>query len=293
MAKPPLILPEPRLRAIGAAYGRAIAARRRERALALLIFIVLTGAAAYAGDVSLSKLFAHIENFTGYFSRLVPELRLGSLPADLSEWMWNIDGWGELLFDTVLIAYCGTLLGFAGGFCLCFFAAPNLMPSPAVRFCARRFLEFLRSVPDLVFALIFVYAFRLGPLPGVLAIALHTAGALGKLFTEAAEDIAMETAEGVRVCGAGWFGTIRFAVLPQVLPLFASYTLLRFEVNVRGSTVLGFVGAGGIGQDYLEAIRQFHYSDVSAILVLIVAMVFAIDMAAERLRHRLIGREAR
>jgi phosphonate transport system permease protein len=102
----------------------------------------------------------------------------------------------------------------------------------------------------------------------------------------------MAPAEGLRACGAGWFQTIRFAVLPQVLPLFVSYTLLRFEVNVRGSTVLGFVGAGGIGQDYLEAIRQFHYSDVSAILVLIIAMVFAIDMASERLRHRLIGREA-
>jgi phosphonate transport system permease protein len=291
MANPLLILPEERLTPVRSSYKRAIATRRKEGALALLIFAALTGAAAYAGDVSLSKLFAHIGNFTGYFSRIVPELRLDSLAADLSEWMWNIDGWAGLLFDTALIAYCGTVLGFIGGFILCFFAAPNLMPSAAVRFSARRLLEFLRSVPDLVFALIFVYAFQLGPLPGVLAISLHTAGALGKLFSEAVEDTAMAPAEGLRACGAGWFQTIRFAVIPQVLPLFVSYTLLRFEINVRGSTVLGFVGAGGIGQDYLEAIRQFHYSDVSAILVLIIAMVFAIDMASEHLRHRLIGRE--
>lgn len=272
-------------------YERSVAVRRRQAMLGLLVLIALTAAAGYAGEVSLWKFWAHIGNFTGYFSRIVPELALETFATDLGEWMWNIGRWVQLIFDTVLIAYCGTILGFIGGFSLCFFATSNLMPSRAVRFSARRLLEFLRSVPDLVFALIFVYAFRLGQIPGVLAIALHSTGALGKLFTEAAENVNMQPVEGSRACGGGWFQTIRFAVLPQVLPTFASYTLLRFEINVRGSSVIGFVGAGGIGQDYLEAIRQFHYSDVSAILVLIVITVFIIDIATERLRHRLIGFE--
>jgi phosphonate transport system permease protein len=291
LANPLLILPEQQLQRLRSSYERSVAVRRRQGTLGLFVLIALIAAAGYAGEVSLSKLWAHIGNFTGYFSRIVPELAFQTFATDLDEWMWNIGRWVQLIFDTVLIAYCGTILGFIGGFSLCFFATSNLMPSRAVRFSARRLLEFLRSVPDLVFALIFVYAFRLGPIPGVLAIALHSTGALGKLFTEAAENIDMQPVEGSRACGGGWLQTIRFAVLPQVLPTFASYTLLRFEINVRGSSVIGFVGAGGIGQDYLEAIRQFHYSDVSAILVLIVITVFIIDIATERLRHSLIGFE--
>jgi phosphonate transport system permease protein len=205
--------------------------------------------------------------------------------------MWNIGVWGKLILDTLLIAYCGTLLGFLGGFTLCFFAAPNLMPNGAVRFAVRRFLEFCRSVPGLVFALIFILTFGLGAMAGILAIAIHAAGALGKLFTEAAENIDMKPVEGVKACGAKWAEAIRYAVLPQILPSFASYGLLRFEINVREASVIGFVGAGGIGQDFLEAIRKSYYSDVSAILVLITVTVFTIDIVSGRLRHHLIGFE--
>ena len=249
----------------------------------------LAVAAAIAGEVSLSKLFANIGNFTGYFARIIPQIRLAHFEADFGEWMWNIHRWGALILDTLLVAYCGTLLGFLGGFTLCFFAASNLMPKAAVRFAARRLLEFCRSVPGLVFALIFIMAFGLGPVAGVFAIAIHATGALGKLFTEVAENIDMKPVEGVKACGANGREVIRYAVLPQVLPSFASYGLLRFEINVREASVMGFVGAGGIGQDFLEAIRKFYYSDVSAILVLITLTVFAIDMVTERLRHRLIG----
>jgi phosphonate transport system permease protein len=291
MASPLLILPEQQLKPLRAAYERAAAARRRRSYLVLLALMALTAAAAVAGEVSLSKLFSNIGNFTDYFERIIPQLRLSHFRADLGEWMWNIDGWGKLILDTLLVAYCGALLGFLGGFALCFFAAPNLMPSPAVRFAARRFLEFCRSVPGLVFALIFILAFGLGPMAGIFAIAIHAAGALGKLFTEAVENIDMKPVEGVKSCGATWTGVIRHAVLPQVLPSFASYGLLRFEINVREASVMGFVGAGGIGQDFLEAIRKSYYSDVSAILVLIMVTVFAIDIASGWLRHRLIGFE--
>lgn len=103
----------------------------------------------------------------------------------------------------------------------------------------------------------------------------------------------MGPVEGAAATGASWVSTMRFAVVPQVLSNFASYALLRFEINVRGASVMGFVGAGGIGQDLIEAIRKFYYADVSAILLLIILAVVVIDMATERLRHRLIGLEHR
>ncbi|MDT8263177.1 ABC transporter permease subunit, partial [Roseomonas sp. DSM 102946] len=121
--------------------------------------------------------------------------------------------------------------------------------------------------------------------------AIHTAGALGKMCTEVVENIDMRPVEGIRSTGGGWLTAVRFGALPQVLPNFASYALLRFEINVRQAAVLGFVGAGGIGQDLLEAIRKFYYNDVSAILLLIILAVMVIDMLTERLRHHLIGLE--
>jgi phosphonate transport system permease protein len=130
-------------------------------------------------------------------------------------------------------------------------------------------------------------------MPGVLALTLHTLGALGKQFAEVAENIDMKPVEGAISTGASRILSIRFAVLPQVMSNFASYTLLRFEINVRGAAVMGFVGAGGIGQDLMEAVRKFYYSDVSAILLLIITTVVVIDLVTERLRHALIGLEHR
>jgi phosphonate transport system permease protein len=118
-------------------------------------------------------------------------------------------------------------------------------------------------------------------------------GAMGKLFSEVVENIDMKPVDGLTATGAGWWQTIRFAVVPQVLSNFASYALLRFEINVRGASIMGFVGAGGIGQDLIEAIRKFYYSDVSAILVLIIITVSVIDSLTSQLRHRLIGLEER
>ena len=127
----------------------------------------------------------------------------------------------------------------------------------------------------------------------MLAIAIHSAGALGKQFFETTENIDPMPIEGLRSVGASYIGTIRYAAVPQVLASFASFALLRFEINVRGATVLGFVGAGGIGQDLMEAIRKFYYSDVSAMLVLIIAVVMTIDISTQYLRRALIGEERR
>jgi phosphonate transport system permease protein len=186
-----------------------------------------------------------------------------------------------------------SLTGVIGAFAAAAPASRNLMRRAWVRFAVRRSLEFCRTVPDIVFALIFVAAFGLGALPGILAIAIHTTGALGKLFTEVVENIDMAPVEGVASTGASWLSQVRFAVTPQVLSNLVSYALLRFEVNVRGATVIGFVGAGGIGQDLIVAIRKFYYSDVSAMLLMIIVTVMAIDMLSARLPHRLLAMESR
>jgi phosphonate transport system permease protein len=153
-------------------------------------------------------------------------------------------------------------------------------------------MEIARAVPEIVYALIFVFSFGLGPFPGVLAIAVHSTGALGKLFSEVNENVDHQPLEGIRAGGGNWFQVIRYGVVPQVLPNFLSYTLLRFEINVRAASVVGFVGAGGIGQELMFVIRQFIYVDISAIVILIMLMVTTIDMTCEKIRHYAIGKEA-
>jgi phosphonate transport system permease protein len=213
--------------------------------------------------------------------------------TDIGEWFWGWRKWLWMLGETILISYVGTLSGAILGFSLNFFAAENTSPAPWLRFAVRRVLEFARTVPGIVFALIFVIAFGLGPMAGVLAIAIHSTGALGKQFSEIVENADMKPAEGVRSTGASWISCMRFAVLPQVAAGYASYALLRFEINVREASVMGFVGAGGIGQELVVAIRKFYYSDVSAILLTIILTVFIIDIGTGWARGRLFGRDAR
>jgi phosphonate transport system permease protein len=151
----------------------------------------------------------------------------------------------------------------------------------------------MRTVPEIVFALILVWAFGIGALAGILAIALHTAGALGKLFAEVVENAGMGPWDGVRASGGSWVQACRLAVLPQVLPNLLSYALLRFEINLRSASVIGFVGAGGIGEELYKVISSNYYEEISAILLLIILSVAAIDLLSERLRHRVIGAAGR
>lgn len=274
-------------------YDEAVAARRRQTLIGVAVLLAAIVVACIVGEVDPVRFAANIHRLPDYIGRIFTLENGRPVWTDPLEWMWGIDLWLRLLGETILIAYLGTVVGALLGFALCFVASANLVRSPWPRALARRSLEICRTVPELVFALLFVQAFGLGPLPGVLAIAIHTVGALGKLFAEVVENIDMKPVEGVVACGGTWVESIRFAVLPQVMSNFASYALLRFEINVRGAAVMGFVGAGGIGQDLLEAIRKFYYSDVSALLVLIIVTVMLIDLGTERLRHELIGREAR
>jgi phosphonate transport system permease protein len=283
--------PQARLQELADRYAAAVAAKRRRVWLGAGLLIVATLAAGWMGDVNLSKFAENFWRFPAYFAGTAPNFSLSSAWADLAEWFWGLPRWARLLGDTLLIAYMGTLAGGICGFVLCFLASANLVKSRAIVFATRRLLEFCRTVPEIVFALIFVLAFGLGPLPGVLAIAIHTTGALGKQFAEVVENIDSKPIEGVAASGGSWIQIVRFGAVPQVLSNFVSYGLLRFEINVRGAAVMGFVGAGGIGQDLIEAVRKFYYTDVSAILLLIVATVMLIDFITERVRHRLLGLE--
>jgi phosphonate transport system permease protein len=282
---------DPAIRAHAAAYATAMATKRRQTLIGAAVLAVLIWLAALGSEVDLGKFAANAWRFPKYILDTMPTLRFATLGSDLAEWFWGLDGWLKLLWQTVLIAYTGTIIGVVGGFLLCFVAAANLGRSGWLRFVTKRYLEFCRTVPEIVFALIFVIAFGLGPLPGVLAIAIHTTGAMGKLFSEVVENIDMKPVDGLTATGASWWQVIRYAVVPQVLSNFASYSLLRFEINVRGASIMGFVGAGGIGQDLIEAIRKFYFTDVSAILLLIILAVMLIDYGTERLRHALLSLE--
>ena len=284
-------LPDEQLAALSAPYRAELAARSRMPLLGLLVLGLCIVLSALMAEVDLVRFFANIGKFTSYIGRIFYLDTGASVFTDMAEWFWGLRKWSIKLMDTLLIAYLGTLLGAIAAFGLCFSASANLAPSGTRRFVVRRCLEFCRSVPEIVFALIFVVAFGLGPVPGVLAIMIHTAGALGKLFSEVVENIDLKPVEGAIASGASRWQAIRYAVVPQVLSNFASYALLRFEINVRGASVMGFVGAGGIGQDLIESIRKFYYSDVSAILLLIIAAVMLIDFGTERLRHALISSE--
>ncbi|MGY3447244.1 MULTISPECIES: phosphonate ABC transporter, permease protein PhnE [unclassified Bradyrhizobium] len=293
MATAVSILPAQQLAVLEDAYRKAVARKRLRGALATAAFCVALVVAAFGAEVNLRTLFTYFGNFVSYFDRILTLDSGARVWTDPAEWFWGWHKWLRMLGETLLISYVGTLTGAVFAFALNFFAAQNTSPGPWVRFIIRRLLEFARTVPGIVFALIFVIAFGLGPMAGVLAIAIHTTGALGKLFAEIVENADMKPVEGIRSTGASWLSCMRFAILPQVSAGYASYALLRFEINVREASVMGFVGAGGIGQELVVAIRKFYYSDVSAILVTIILTVFIIDISTGWLRGRLFGKETR
>lgn len=257
------------------------------------IFIIgmLTVISGKLGDVDLIHLWDRLPRFTSYFGRMVPELAWDTIGEDLARWYWNGGVWLTALTQTVLIAIYATLLGTVFGYIFSFLAANNLSPSFLSSFVSRRVLEIARTVPELVFAVLFVYSFGLGPLAGVLAIGLHSFGALGKLFADVAENTDLEQVRGVRATGASWMQTMAFGVSPQVLPDYLSYALLRLEINVRAASVLGFVGAGGIGQELYTAVKSFNHTDISAIALMLLATVIAIDSFCTWLRGQVIGSE--
>lgn len=286
-------LASPAVAAFERRRAELLAQRRRATLLygGLLLLALLLS--AWVSEVSPAKVAEGIPRFGEYFAQTLPSLSWQHLFAgteqegSLAYWFYRLDNWALLLLETANIAAFATLFGTVIAFALAFLAARNTGVTPWVAAGVRRLLEACRTVPEIVYALIFVWAFGIGPLAGILAILIHTIGALGKLFAEVIENTDLGAADGVKCAGGSWVQQMRFGVLPQVLPNFLSYAILRFEINVRGASVIGFVGAGGIGQELYSVIAQNYYEEISAIVVLIIITVALIDLVSERLRRGL------
>jgi phosphonate transport system permease protein len=189
---------------------------------------------------------------------------------------------------TACIALWGTALALVIAVPLGLLGARNLAPHPLVYFAARRAMDVLRAVNEFVFALMFVTAVGLGPFAGMLALGIHTGGVLGKLLSEAVEAVDPGQVEGVSAVGARGAHVIAFGVVPQVLPHFLSYVLLRFESDIRSASVIGMVGGGGIGFYLWDTIRAFNDREAATVILLIVAMVMCVDVVSARVRRAVI-----
>ncbi|MFI4986737.1 MAG: phosphonate ABC transporter, permease protein PhnE [Alphaproteobacteria bacterium] len=195
--------------------------------------------------------------------------------------------WGPTL-DTICVAIWGTVIGTIIGLPLGALGAGNLNRSVLSRNAALALLNILRSISELIWAVFFVAAVGLGPFPGALALGVNFAGILGRLYAEAIENIEQGPLEALRATGAGQVQVILFAVMPQVLPQIVSYNLYWFEVGIRSATVLGMIGAGGIGFELVTSIRLYEFGDTAAILLTILALVTVIDQASHLIRARIV-----
>ncbi len=196
-----------------------------------------------------------------------------------------------LLIETLNIAIVSTIIGFVGACGLSLLATRNLDVWPPLVPITRRIMDILRAFPELIVALVLIYMLGANALPAVIAVALHTFGALGKLFSEVNENIDQKPIEGLKAAGGGWLQRIRYAVLPQVAPNYLSYALLRLEINVRASAILGYVGAGGIGVKLRETIGWGigRKDDTAMIFLMLFLSIVIIDQLSSFLRARLIG----
>ncbi|MBD2213717.1 phosphonate ABC transporter, permease protein PhnE [Nostoc linckia FACHB-104] len=202
----------------------------------------------------------------------------------------NFSDWKYYLSETIItisMGIWGTLMAAIAAVPLSILASNNMFPVWVVQF-TRRLLDAMRAINEIVFALIFVVAVGLGPFAGVLALFVHTTGTLGKLFSEAVESIEPGPVEGIRATGANHIQEVIYGVIPQVLPLWTSFTLYRFESNVRSASVLGIVGAGGIGVSLYQSFGAFEYQKVCAILIILIVATGTIDVVSAKIREWLV-----
>jgi phosphonate transport system permease protein len=260
----------------------------------LLIGIILSSKII---DINSSNLLNGIPRLGDYVSQILPSLESSNLflsPKDqgsIAYWYFNLPKYLKLLFETFNMALLATIIGSTLALFLSFLAAKNTSPNSLVFFTIRRILEFFRGVPEIIFAILFVWVLGIGPLAGIIAMTLHTTGSLGKLFSEVHENSNNKPIDALKASGGNWLSEMKFGLLPQVLPNLISYVLLRFEINIRASTILGFVGAGGIGQELYLVINFNYYEEVSAIILLIILTVISIDLFSGYLRKNIIGVE--
>jgi len=256
---------------------------RLQRLAGWSVFVLLTGWCLWAFGFSPARLLEGAGRFGNVLSFMFPPHIWTTWP----EWREILKGLGE----TVAMAFMGTLLGAIFAFPLAFLGAKNIMPLAWLRLGVRRGFDALRAVEQLILALVFIRAFGLGPLAGILAIAVSEIGTFSKLFSEAIENTSKKPVDGVRASGGGSLQTVRFAILPQALPVILSIILYNFESNARTGTILGIVGAGGIGFLLADRINAYRWPEAWTIIFLIVFMVYLIDGFSGFLRKRIIGGE--
>jgi phosphonate transport system permease protein len=261
------------LAAFEAAFDRHRARARLAQVVGVLVFSALMGASALIAQVDVARLVSGWPNISGFFVQFLPDLQSSVLTQDagtegsFAYWFYDADKWALSILTSINMAVLGTVLAVSSGLALGLLSARNLGVPGVVSFPVRRLLELLRTMPDLVLALVFVFAFGVGPLAGLLAIWLHATGALGKLYAEVIENISEAPIEGMRGTGA---------------------SLLRFEINVGAAAAIGFVGGGGIGHEFISAMQFGAYRDASAILAMIILVIFVVDLVSGRVRRRLI-----
>jgi phosphonate transport system permease protein len=253
----------------------SLAKRARTWLLWLIIAALLVWSWGPTEMHKVSALFTDWRNMTEFAS--------GFLRPNFREWQ----AYAWEMVETVQIAVWGTALAVLFGVPFGILASANVCP-PWIVQPVRRLMDAFRAINEIVFALLFVVAVGLGPVAGVLALAIHNIGIVAKLFSEAVEAIDPRPVEGIRATGASRLQEVIFGVVPQVMPLWSSYTLYRFETNVRSATVLGIVGAGGIGHSLYENVRSFQYSETAAIIIIVVLTVMLIDMISSRIRKLLV-----
>jgi phosphonate transport system permease protein len=297
---------DPAYRLFQQRFGALRRTRQTESLLTVATIVLLFIVAAAWTDFAPAKIAAGLPRIGEYFGKLfsiepkgsptplgvlaLPHLFGGVRePQSIAYWFYRINVYADLLWQTIQMAVLATALGFGAAFALSFPATRIFVGNRFVVLVTRRVLEILRTIPQVVLAFILVWPFGIGPLAGIVAIAVHSTGALGKLFCELNENADLRPVDGIRAAGGSWLAQIRYAVVPQVLPGFLSYALLRFEINVRSSTIIGFVGAGGIGQELKRVIGFNIYEEISAIVILILLIVVAIDLISAAVRRRFIG----
>jgi phosphonate transport system permease protein len=250
-------------------------AQRRQIRLALAIIAICCTALWICGVFDMTRF---IEG-----GPAIAQLASEMVPPDFSRWT----NWLKPLVDTLAMSIAGTALAVCLSLPLALLAAPNTTPNPWLARAVRVMLSAMRSVPEIILGILFVAAVGFGALPGVLALALHSVGMVGKFYAEAIEHVDPKPLEAARAAGGNGFQVIIHAVLPQVLPQLADITIYRWEYHFRASAVLGIVGAGGIGFELMAALRLIHYDQVSAILLTILACVIVVDGLGSALRKAL------
>ncbi len=270
---------------IRADYMAQVRRKRMMDGIILVVFIALmvTGF-MIADDRNAGGFWDGLHRFFDFPNEVLSEAieKIGELPANLLKYLPS-------LIETINIAAASTLLGAMLGMLLSLLSTRGMAKWPRLIPVFRRMMDTMRAMPEIVIALVLIFVMGGGPVPAMIAIAFHTAGALGKLFSEVNENASLKPVEGLQSVGASWAQRMWLGVIPQVAPNYFSYALLRFEINIRASAILGFVGAGGIGYELRNAMSwgKGQYDDAMAIFLLLFLTIVAVDQVSSVVRERL------